>query len=126
MQTPTANEEAALALGATRWEMIRTAVLPYGRPGVIAAVMLGLGRALGETIALALTLGVDVGCRFNMIQNGGNTIAANIANAFGEASETGRGALIASGLVLFAITLVVNMTAPGDHLPPPRVHGAAA
>jgi phosphate transport system permease protein len=109
-QTPTANQEAALALGATKWEMIRTAVLPYGRPGVIGAVMLGLGRALGETIALALTLGVtDVG--FNVIQNGGNTIAANIANSFGEAGEVGRGALIASGLALFAITLIVNIGA---------------
>jgi phosphate transport system permease protein len=111
LQTPTMNEEAALALGATKWEMIRTAVLPYGKPGVIAAVMLGLGRALGETIALALTLGITFGISFNLIENGGNTIAANIANAFGEANDTGRGALIASGLVLFAITLVVNMTA---------------
>lgn len=111
MQTPTANEEAALALGATRWEMIRTAVLPYGRPGVIGATMLGLGRALGETIALALTLGITFNISFNIVQNGGNTIAANIANAFGEANDTGRGALIASGLVLFAITLIVNITA---------------
>ena len=111
LQTPTANEEAALALGATRWEMIRTAVLPYGRPGIIAAVMLGLGRALGETIALAMTLGITFGISFNLIQNGGNTIAANIANAFGEANDTGRGALIASGLVLFAITLIVNISA---------------
>ncbi|WP_433827494.1 phosphate ABC transporter permease subunit PstC [Actinoplanes sp. CA-015351] len=110
-QTPGMNEEAALALGATRWEMIRTAVLPYGKPGVIAAVMLGLGRALGETIALALTLGITFNISFNLIQNGGNSIAANIANTFGEANSTGRGALIASGLVLFAITLVVNMTA---------------
>jgi phosphate transport system permease protein len=110
LQTPSANEEAALALGATKWEMIRTAVLPYGRPGVIGAVMLGFGRALGETIALALTLGVtNVG--LNLITNGGNTIAANIANAFGEANEVGRGALIASGLALFAITLVVNIAA---------------
>lgn len=111
LQTPTANEEAALALGATRWEMLRTAVLPYGRPGIIAAVMLGLGRALGETIALAMTLGITFGISFNLIQNGGNTIAANIANAFGEANDTGRGALIASGLVLFTITLIVNITA---------------
>ncbi|MBG0566822.1 phosphate ABC transporter permease subunit PstC [Actinoplanes aureus] len=110
-QTPGMNEEAALALGATRWEMIRTAVLPYGKPGVIAAVMLGLGRALGETIALALTLGITFNISFNLIENGGNSIAANIANTFGEANATGRGALIASGLVLFAITLVVNMTA---------------
>ncbi|MEV4491502.1 phosphate ABC transporter permease subunit PstC [Micromonospora coxensis] len=111
LQTPTANEEAALALGATRWEMLRTAVLPYGRPGIIAAVMLGLGRALGETIALAMTLGITFGISFNLIENGGNTIAANIANAFGEANDTGRGALIASGLVLFTITLIVNITA---------------
>jgi phosphate transport system permease protein len=110
-QTPGMNEEAALALGATKWEMIRTAVLPYGKPGVIASVMLGLGRALGETIALALTLGVVFNISVNVIQNGGNSIAANIANSFGEANETGRGALIASGLVLFAITLVVNMAA---------------
>ena len=110
-QTPSANEEAALALGATRWEMIRTAVLPYGRPGIIAAVMLGLGRALGETIALALTLGSVNAITFDLIGPGGNTIAANIANKFGEAGETGQRALIASGLVLFAITMVVNMSA---------------
>ncbi|OLB81707.1 MAG: phosphate ABC transporter permease subunit PstC [Actinobacteria bacterium 13_2_20CM_2_71_6] len=110
-QTPTINEEAALALGATKWEMIRIAVLPYGRPGLIASVMLGLGRALGETIALALTLGSTFVISADLIQNGGNTIAANIANKFGEAGDIGRGALIASGLVLFAITLVVNMTA---------------
>ena len=111
MQTPGMNEEAALALGATKWEMVRTAVIPYGKPGIIAAVMLGLGRALGETIALALTLGIVFDISFNVIQNGGNSIAANIANTFGEANATGRGALIASGLVLFAITLVVNMVA---------------
>jgi phosphate transport system permease protein len=110
-QTPKANEEAALALGATKWEMIRTAVLPYGRPGIIAAVMLGLGRALGETIALAMTLGNTYILSFNMVDNGGSTIASNIANRFGEAGEVGRGALIASGLFLFAITLVVNMIA---------------
>ena len=110
-QTPVMNEEAALALGATRWEMIRMAVLPYGRPGLIASVMLGLGRALGETIALALTLGSTYLISPDIIENGGNTIAANIANKFGEASDTGRSALIASGLVLFGITLVVNVSA---------------
>ncbi|MEH0842634.1 phosphate ABC transporter permease subunit PstC [Micromonospora sp. CPCC 205711] len=111
LQTPTANEEAALALGSTKWEMIRTAVLPYGRPGVIGAVMLGLGRALGETIALALTLSFIYNISFNILENGGNSIAANIAVKFGEANDVGRGALIASGLVLFVITLIVNMTA---------------
>jgi phosphate transport system permease protein len=111
LQTPRMNEEAALALGATKWEMIRTAVLPYGRPGIIAACILGLGRALGETIALAMTLGGSFIISFDVIHNGGNSIAANIANRFGEAGTVGRGALIASGLVLFAITLVVNVTA---------------
>jgi phosphate transport system permease protein len=111
LQTPTQNEEAALALGATKWEMIRTAVLPYGKPGIIASVMLGLGRALGETIALALTLGAIYNVSFDLLGTGGNTIAANIALKFAEANPTGRSALIASGLVLFAITLVVNITA---------------
>ncbi len=86
-------------------------VLPYGRPGLIASVMLGLGRALGETIALALTLGATFSIKVDILNDGGNTIASNIANKFGEAGDVGRGALIASGLVLFAITLVVNMTA---------------
>jgi phosphate transport system permease protein len=112
-QTPAMNEEAALALGATKWEMVRTAVLPYGRPGLIASVMLGLGRALGETIALALVLGNAFSVSFDIIDSGGNTIAANIANRFGDAQSIGVGALIASGLVLFAITLVVNMIARG-------------
>jgi phosphate transport system permease protein len=110
-QTPTMNEEAALALGATKWEMIRIAVLPHGRPGIIAAVILGLGRALGETIALALTLGSTFTISADLLGNGGNTIAANIVHNFGEADTIGRGALIASGLVLFAITLVVNVVA---------------
>jgi phosphate transport system permease protein len=111
VQTPQMNEEAALALGATKWEVIRAVVIPHGRPGVIAACILGLGRALGETIALALTLGITFTVSFDVIANGGNTVAANIANYFGEAGTVGRGALIASGLVLFAITLVVNVTA---------------
>ncbi len=111
LQTPPENEEAAYALGATKWEMVRTAVLPYGRPGIIASVMLGLGRALGETIALALTLGAVYNVSFDLLGTGGNTIAANIALKFGEANPIGRSALIASGLVLFAITLAVNMTA---------------
>jgi phosphate transport system permease protein len=111
LQTPQANEEAAYALGATKWEVMRTAVFPYGRPGIIASVMLGLGRALGETIALALTLGGTYVISPNLIQAGGATIASNIANHFGEATDVGVGALIASGLVLFVITLVVNSAA---------------
>jgi phosphate transport system permease protein len=111
LQTPAMNQEAAIALGATKWEMIRTSVIPYGRAGIVAACILGLGRALGETIALALTLGGNFVISFDPIQNGGNSIAANIANTFGESDANGRGALIASGLILFAITLVVNVVA---------------
>jgi phosphate transport system permease protein len=110
-QVPQANREAALALGATRWETIRMAVLPPSRSGVIGAIMLGLGRALGETIAVALVLAASFNISFRIFEPGGNTIAANIATKFGEAGGVGREALIASGLVLFAITLAVNMAA---------------
>ena len=110
---PRADREAAFALGATRWEMIRLAVLPYSRPGIIGAVMLGLGRALGETIAIALVLAASFKVDFHILEPGGNTIAANIATKFGESGVQGRQALIASGLVLFAITLVVNVVARG-------------
>ncbi|MFG1856302.1 phosphate ABC transporter permease subunit PstC [Actinomadura geliboluensis] len=111
LQVPRANVEAALAIGATRWEMIRMAVLPYGRSGMIGASMLGLGRAMGETIAVAMVLTFVPGINWHLLENGGATFAANIANSFAEASVTGRGALIASGLVLFVITLVVNIAA---------------
>ncbi|MHB1472734.1 MAG: phosphate ABC transporter permease subunit PstC [Dermatophilaceae bacterium] len=110
-QVPTDHIEAAYALGATRWEMLRTAVLPYGRPGVISATVLGFGRALGETIAVAMVLSANYEITYKILTPGGNTIAANIANTYGEAGPNGRGALIASGLVLFAITLVVNFVA---------------
>jgi phosphate transport system permease protein len=113
LQVPSGNREAALALGATRWEMIRLAVLPYSRPGVVSAVMLGLGRALGETIAVALVLLSSETISAKVLGPGGNTIAANIAVKFGEYGATGRGALIATGLVLFVITLVVNLAARG-------------
>ncbi|MEW1840118.1 phosphate ABC transporter permease subunit PstC [Nonomuraea angiospora] len=111
LQAPKMNEEAALALGATRWEMIRMAVLPFGRPGVISAAMLGLGRAMGETIAVALIFPATFDITFEILTPHANSIAANIANGFGEATQIGRGALIASGLVLFVITLLVNMGA---------------
>jgi phosphate transport system permease protein len=112
-QVPRANREAALALGATRWETIRMAVLPYSRGGLVGAAMLGLGRALGETIAIALVLAASFKVDWHILEPGGNTIAANIATKFGEAGAQGRDALIASGLVLFAITLVVNVVARG-------------
>jgi phosphate transport system permease protein len=111
LQVPQANIEAALALGSTRWEMIRMAVLPFGRSGMVSASMLGLGRALGETIAVAMVLSTASGISWHILRDGGNTFAANVANTFGEATNIGRGALIASGLVLFVITLVVNMAA---------------
>lgn len=110
-QVPNANREAVLALGGTRWEMIRLAVLPFGRSGVVGAAMLGLGRALGETIAVALVLGASYDISVHLVRPGGSTIAANIALKFGESGAQGRSALIAAGLVLFAITLVVNVVA---------------
>jgi phosphate transport system permease protein len=111
LQVPQPNIEAALALGATKWEVIRMAVLPFGRSGMVSAAMLGLGRALGETIAVALVLSTTSGITFNILKPGGNTFAANIANTFAMAGRTGQSALIASGLVLFIITLLVNMGA---------------
>jgi phosphate transport system permease protein len=108
-QVPQSHREAAQALGATPWETIRMAVLPYGRTGLVGATMLGLGRALGETIAVALVLGAAYVVNPHITETGGNSIAANIATKFGEAGELGRSSLIASGLVLFAITLVVNV-----------------
>lgn len=107
-QAPRMHEEAALALGATRWEMIRTAVLPFGRPGIISASMLGLGRALGETIAVAIVLSPNSILSLHVLDPGGGTFAQNIALKFNEAQPFGRDALMASGLVLFVITLLVN------------------
>jgi phosphate transport system permease protein len=112
LQTPRGHKEAALALGATRWEMIRMAVLPFGRSAMISGSMLGLGRALGETMAVTIILSVSGAVTFNLISSGNPaTIAANIALDFPESSGLAVNALIASGLVLFAITLAVNMAA---------------
>ena len=111
-QTPRLHEEAALALGATRWEMIRYAVLPYARSGIVSASMLGLGRALGETMAVALVLSISGGVSFNLINTGNpGTIAANIALQFPEAAGLDRNVLVATGLVLFVVTLAVNFAA---------------
>ncbi len=112
LQTPRLHEEAALALGATRWEMITMAVLPFGRPGIISAAMLGLGRALGETMAVAMVLSPASVVSFALLQSQNpSTIAANIALNFPEAHGVGVNVLIATGLILFLITLVVNMIA---------------
>jgi phosphate transport system permease protein len=109
LQTPTMHQEAALALGATRWEMIRMAVFPYARSGVISAIMLGLGRALGETMAVAMVLSATGVITFNLISvTNPSTIAANIALNFGNASGLKINVLIFSGLVLFVVTFAVN------------------
>lgn len=111
-RTPRAHREAALALGATRWEMIRMTVLPFGKSAVIGGSMLGLGRALGETMAVAIILSVSGAVTFNLVSSGNpSTIAADIALQFPESSGIAVNTLIASGLALFAITLVVNMVA---------------
>jgi phosphate transport system permease protein len=118
MTVPTAQKEAALALGSTRWEMIRVAVLGYGRSGVVGAIMLGLGRAMGETIAVALTIG-SVQQISGHLFNSGDALASIIANQFGESTNSFgtsgtvpfQAALIGLGLALFVITVVVNLAA---------------
>ena len=112
LQTPRLHEEAALALGATRWEMIRMAVLPFGRSGIVSGAMLGLGRALGETMAVALILSSSGVITFNLISSSNpSSIAANIALQFPDSTGLAVNVLIASGLVLFVITLAVNSLA---------------
>ncbi|GAA4539162.1 phosphate ABC transporter permease subunit PstC [Amycolatopsis samaneae] len=112
-RTPTAHIEGALALGATRWEVIRTTVLPFGKAGYIGASMLGLGRALGETIALAVILLIPVGRFFTWsVFDGGATFASKIAANYSEFNNaTSAGAYIAAGLVLFLLTFLVNFAA---------------
>ncbi len=113
-QVPTTHKEGALALGATKWEMIRVAVLPYGKPGVISAAMLGLGRALGETLAVLIllsTLSPNAEWSFSVF-NGGSTFASRIAQGSGEFDTPQKtGAYIAAGLVLFIVTFIVNAAA---------------
>ncbi len=111
-RTPRLHEEAALALGATRWEMIRYAVLPYARSGMVSAVRLGLGRALGETMAVAMVLSAKPVVTLNIISSENPaTIASNIASHYKEATPDMQAVLIATGLVLFAFTFAVNFLA---------------
>lgn len=111
-QTPTAHIEAALALGATRWEVVKTTVIPFGKSGYISGSMLGLGRALGETMALYLILRTTSAAFSGSLFDGGATIASKIALGYAEFNnETQAGAYIAVGLVLFVLTFVVNATA---------------
>ena len=109
--TPVAEKEAALALGATRWEMIWGAIWPHSRGGLAGAIMLGVGRAMGETIAAALTIGsATEEISLNPLAPG-NSMPAVIANEWGEAFETQKSALIALAMLLFVITIVVNLIA---------------
>lgn len=107
---PSAQREAAYGMGATRWEMIRYSVLPWSRGGITGAVMLGLGRAMGETIAVALVIGSTPKIQANLFAPG-DSMAAVVANQFGEAAELHRSALIGLGVVLIAITIFVNVGA---------------
>jgi len=111
LAVPTSQREAALAMGATRWEAVRSAVLPYGRAGLIGAVILGLGRALGETMAVTMVIGNRHDIGVSVLQPA-YTMAAAIANEFNEATTTMyRSALFEVGLVLFVLTVVVNAIA---------------
>jgi phosphate transport system permease protein len=110
-QAPAGEREGAYALGATRWSMIRTVVLPFGKAGMIGGTMLGLGRALGETIAVYMILSVVLGVQVHILQSGGSTVSSLIALRYGEATKVGVSALMAAGLALFVLTLVVNFAA---------------
>lgn len=107
---PDSERFAAYAMGATRWEVMRSVVVPRSRPGIIGATMLGLGRALGETIAVALLIGGGTTINVSIFQQG-ESVAAKIVNTFQEASPEGIDALIALGVTLFAMTIVINIAA---------------
>jgi phosphate transport system permease protein len=109
-QAPAGEMEGALALGGTKWGVIRDVVIPFGKGGMIGGAMLGLGRALGETIAVTLIISplYPPGKLVHILPTGGNSIASLIALKFGESSGTAISALMAAGLVLFIITLIVN------------------
>lgn len=110
-QTPQGEREAAYALGSTRWGMVRTVVIPYGRAGMIGASMLGLGRALGETIAVSFILTPLYVFNYHVLESGGNSVTYMIANFVLQEGTKGISALFAAGLVLFVLTLLVNTVA---------------
>jgi phosphate transport system permease protein len=110
-QAPLGEREGAYALGATRWGMIRSVVLPFGKGGIIGGTMLGLGRALGETIVVILIISPVYNANLHILQSGGNSVSGLIANLYSESSTLGTSALMAAGLALFAITLVINFAA---------------
>lgn len=110
-QAPLGEREGAYALGATTWGMVRSVVLPFGRGGVIGGTMLGLGRSLGETIAVYMVLSVVFDVKVRILESGGSSVSSLIALRFGEASDFGTSALMAAGLALFVLTLCVNFAA---------------
>jgi phosphate transport system permease protein len=110
-QAPTGEREGALALGSTKWGMIRTVVLPFGRSGVIAGTMLGLGRALGETITVYLIISPIFAFTLRPLQSGTNTISSLIAARYSESSDIALAGLLGAGLVLFVFTLIINAIA---------------
>ena len=110
-QTPLDRVQAAYALGATKWSMIRSVVFPYGRGGVVGGAMLGLGRALGETVAVYTVLNIVFDIRFEVLLSAGGSVASMIVNKFGEANPDELKALMAAGFVLFVVTLLVNLIA---------------
>ncbi|WBB65476.1 phosphate ABC transporter permease subunit PstC [Micromonospora sp. WMMD812] len=110
-QAPVGEREGAYALGATKWGMIRSVVLPFGRGGMIGGTMLGLGRALGETIGVYLVISVVFVIQPHILQTGGGSISSLIALRYAESNAVGIAGLMAAGLVLFAMTLVVNFGA---------------
>jgi phosphate transport system permease protein len=110
-QVPVGEREGAFALGSTRWGMIRVVALPFGRGGIIGGSMLGLGRALGETIAVLLIISPRFLISFHILEAGSNSVSSLIAQRYNETSGLGLSALFAAGLVLFAMTLVVNFVA---------------
>ncbi|GIG66405.1 phosphate ABC transporter permease subunit PstC [Phytomonospora endophytica] len=110
-QAPVGEREGAYALGATRWGMIRAVVLPFGKGGMIGGTMLGLGRALGETIGVVMTISLVYEIQPHILQAGASSISALIANRYGDASPFAVSALMAAGLALFVLTLIVNLIA---------------
>jgi phosphate transport system permease protein len=110
-QVPSGEREGAFALGSTRWGMIRVVSIPFGRGGMIGGTMLGLGRALGETIAVLLIISPRFDINFHVLEAGANSVSSLIALRYTEASGFGLSALMAAGLALFAVTLVVNFAA---------------
>ena len=107
-QAPPGEREGALALGSTRWGMIRSVVLPFGRGGIIGGTMLGLGRALGETIAVLIIISPAYDIKLNVLEIGTQTVSALIAGSFGEANSSQLTALLAAGFMLFVLTIGIN------------------